>query len=470
MKNIALRLWLGMMVLVVLILVLLWLFQIVFWESFYTNMRISAIKEQGIEIAQAYDEIDQKAFEEMIDSYCYNNNLSLELLDKNGEPIYVGGLTGSSGFGGHFMMIKNSARKQVMDKVIDGEEVTVSLDHPRFGNKIVLIGLPVIKDGISGALLITMPLASVVDTVLILKKQFLYIALVLLFSSMIISSLIARSFSKPVIEIQKVSEKMASGDFSARVTSKGQDEIGKLAASINYLGQQLAKNETLRKEIIANVSHELRTPLSLIRGYAETIRDVTWNDLAKREKNIAVIIDETERLSALVDDILSLSQLQSGYLKLDIKEFSILDLINRVTKGLDIYSQKNYIQIIQKCTATVLSVRADEGKIEQVVFNLLNNALNHSPIGGIIEIAISDFSEYVKVEISDNGRGIKERDIPYIWDRYYRGEGDEDIKENNYRSGLGLSIVKGILEAHNARYGVTSSLNVGTTFWFELKR
>lgn len=146
-------------------------------------------------------------------------------------------------------------------------------------------------------LFITMPLAPVNDTAAILKKQLLYIISVLLLAASILSFLISRLFTKPIREITAVSSLMAAGNLSARIELHNKDEIGRLAGTINYMGQQLSKIEQLRKDLVANVSHELRTPLSLIRGYAETIRDVSGNEPVKRDKQLEIIIEESERLS-----------------------------------------------------------------------------------------------------------------------------------------------------------------------------
>lgn len=260
---------------------------------------------------------------------------------------------------------------------------------------------------------------------------------------------------------------MASGDFSVRINTKKQDEIGKLADTINYLGQQLSKIEQLRKDLIANVSHELRTPLSLIRGYAETIRDVSGNFPEKREKQLEIIIEETERLSRIVDDILNLSQLQSGYIALNKGRFVIKDVLNAVVKRYDVLSEKTGVKIIQNSFNDAI-LEADESRIEQVLYNLINNAFNHTQKGGTITVRTIDLPGAVRFEVSNTGSGIPEVDIPHIWERYYKA--DKTSGKQSIGTGLGLAIVKGVLEAHQAVFGVESLEDQETTFWFELKK
>jgi signal transduction histidine kinase len=458
-----------MMALVVVVMILLWLFQIVFLESFYTRMRIADIKNEGRTIIGLLEQGKRSEFEDRLSIFAFNNNMNIELLDTSGNTAFT---TGSTGLSGQMrmmtMMMGNSARNEVYKAAIAGKEAVVTLTHPRFGNKFMLTGLPVKMSGqLSGVLILNIPLAPVEDTASILKRQLLYIIPILMIASFLISFLISRKFTRPILEITKATEVMAAGNFSVRIKSKKQDEIGNLAETINYLGQELSKIEQLRKDLIANVSHELRTPLSLIRGYAETIRDVTGNAPDKREKQLGIIIDETERLSGIVDDILNLSQLQSGYFNLNKSRFPIKELLDNVVRRYTVLSDKTGIKIILTNTSEAI-LEADLARIEQVLYNLINNAFNHTPDGGSITVKGIDRQDTVRVEVSDTGSGIPQEELPHIWDRFYKAEKTSGKK--NVGTGLGLAIVKNILNAHRASFGVESKKDEGTTFWFELKK
>lgn len=465
MNSIGLKLWGGMMALIMVVLLLLWLFQIVFLENFYNHMRISEIKNEGVSIIKLLADGNNEKFEDKLDAFAFSNNLSVEMVDPTGKSIYT---TGSTGSVGHMPMMMNSVRVEVFQEILAGKETIVPLTHPRFGNKFILIGLPVKFSGdLAGVLLINLPLAPVEDTAAILKKQLFIITLILLVTAVIISFMISRTFTKPILEIKKVSEGIAAGDFSHRIISNSKDEIGKLAETINHMGQQLSKVEQLRKDLIANVSHELRTPLSLIRGYAETIRDVTGHVTEKREKQLGIIIEESERLGKIVDDILNLSQLQSGYSNLNKSHFLIMKVLDSAIKRYDVLSEKTGVNLVLQGSSDGIVV-ADETRIEQVLYNLINNGFNHTPKDGTITVKAIDKSNAVRVEVSDTGSGIPEEDLPNIWDRYYK------VKKNTGKrtagTGLGLTIVKGVLEAHQAAYGVESKKDIGTTFWFELRK
>ena len=463
MKSIAVKLWGGMMALVAIILVLLWLFQIVFLNSFYTGIRINEIKKSGQDIIKEIN--DLKKFESSLDELAYNNSLTAELMDMKRNTVYTAGTIGMNGM---MPMMRNTARTEAYEKVLEGRVVQLTMAHPRFNSKFMLIGLPVIVSGeLQGALIITLPLAPVEDTVNILKKQLAYITILLLCATLLLSLLLSKSFTRPMLDISKVAMDMASGNLSARISSGRQDEIGKLADTINYMGMELSKTDQLRKDLIANVSHELRTPLSLIKGYAETIRDVSGSNEEKRQKQLGIIIEESDRLGSIVEDILNLSQMQAGYIALKIEQFKMDEMLERLIKRYEILAERTGVRI-ERDKDTKAFVQGDEARIEQVMHNLINNAYNHSPEGSVIYISLLETANAVRVEVSNPGEGIPAEELKNIWERFYKV--DKSGKMKSAGTGLGLAIVKSILDAHKASFGVESQPDLGTTFWFELKK
>lgn len=205
MKSIRFKLWAGMMALVAIVLLLLWLFQIVFLENFYNRMWTSYIKREVITINQLLEKGEKSAFESKLEEFAFNNNIYAELADKNGNSIYI---TGSSSSAGKMPMIDSNARNGVIQEILTDKEVDVPVTHPRFGNKFMLIGLPIrISGELSQVMLIITPLAPMKDTTEILKGQLVYIIGILLFASLIISFLISRSFTSPILEIKKCLKK-----------------------------------------------------------------------------------------------------------------------------------------------------------------------------------------------------------------------------------------------------------------------
>lgn len=330
MKSIRSKLWAGMMSLVLVVLVLLWLFQIVFLDRFYLQMKISEIENRAATIMGLRDD-NQAEFADQMDLLAYDNNLSIQLLDPSGKTLYQT----SSAMNGQMVMMMRSIRGQVYETALTGTKNTATFTHPRLGSNYLLIGIPDGDEGqVERVLMLSVPLAPMDETVSILQRQLIYISIILLGAALLISFLLARTFTRPVLEINQAAQQMATGDFSARTTITQADEIGQLARTINHLGEQLAQIEKLRKDLIANVSHELRTPLSLIQGYAETLRDVTGESPEKRARQLGIIIEETRRLSQIVNDILNLSQLQSGQMHLRQDCFDIRKLLGRAANGM----------------------------------------------------------------------------------------------------------------------------------------
>lgn len=465
----ALKLWIGMMSLVTVVLILLWLFQIVFLGKFYTNIRISDIKKEGFNIIKQLEMENPLEFEEKAEALAYNNNAIVELIDLEGYILYTtntGGMHGRMGMG--MGMMNNNLRTQVYNQALEGKTALESVSNHRFGSETILIGLPVLMSGeVQGVFLMELPMAPVHNTVDILKRQLIYIIVILLVAALIVSFLLSKSFTRPILDIINVSEKMAEGNLSARVLVRSQDEIGRLAGTINHMGSELFKIDQLRKDLIANVSHELRTPLSLIKGYAETIRDVSGEQPEKRDRHIQIIIEESDRLSYMVDDVLNLSQMQAGYTQLEEKTFVVSELLEHTTKKYEIESSKREIDIHLKNTKDIL-VKADEAKIQQVLYNLINNAFNHvSPKGTIIVSALPK-EDAVRIEVFNTGEEIPPDEIDHIWDRFYKI--DKARQRSMAGTGIGLAIVKNILQAHKFEHGVESKSGDGTRFWFEIKR
>lgn len=460
MKSMRFKLWLTMMALVLMMLVLLWFFQIVFLGDAYRTMHLKDARQDVYDLLSSLQE--DSGWMELADKLAYSYNAELELVDRDGNLLYEAGQTQG------MPMMMHATRNAVLLKALSGEEGVEEVVHPRFGNKILFFSFPLILDREpEGAMLLQMPMAPVEETASILKRQLLTITLILLTLALILSLFLSKGFTKPLGEIRKVSESMASGDFSARVKTSRQDEIGQLAHTVNHLGEQLGKTEALRKELIGNVSHELRTPLSLIRGYAETLRDVTGASPEKREKQLGVIIEESDRLRKIVEDMLNLSRLQSGFYTLDLQPVDLKDLLSDVKEHFSYLSSKTGVTFAVAIEGPI-QVYADSTRMSQVLYNLINNSFNHTPKGGSISVIAQEKTDRVRISVIDSGSGIAPEDLPHIFDRYYQSE--KKPEQPRLGTGLGLAIVKGILEAHQAPYGVESTVGTGTTIWFDLKK
>ena len=272
--------------------------------------------------------------------------------------------------------------------------------------------------------------------------------------------MISKAISKPISNMNESAKKLATGNYDVTFKGEGFLEIAELNDTLNYAVEELKKTETLQRELLANVSHDLKTPLTLISGYAEMIRDIPSEN---NPENIQIIIDEANRLGVLVNDLLSLSKISSRTEPLNLSVYDINNnLINIVERFNKLLESKGFV--VNYLDKGPIYVNDDNRKIEQVIYNLINNAVNYSGDSRKIEVESKITDQKVRISVKDYGIGIKKDELEYIWDRYYRV--DKGHQRSVQGSGLGLSIIKGILEYHGFEYGVESVENVGSTFYF----
>ncbi len=467
MKGIRSKLWTGMMLLVVLMLLLLWLFQIVFLEQFYKGIQLNRIIDKSEVLIEALSKSDEPRIDadllESLESFAYINNLNLEVTDIRGNSI----IQVASGSEQQSPAGFRKSIKEMASQALSGEIVNTVVEHPRFNNQFWVLALPIENGEVTGSLILSAPLEPVEETASILKQQLIYISGILLVAAFVLAYVISRHFSKPLFEISQAAKAMSKGDFSVRIRTNRNDEIGQLASDINEMGKSLGKVDELRKELIANISHELRTPLSLIKGYAETIKDVTGENPEKRQKQLGIIIDESDRLAVLIRDVLDLSQLESGVVPMEARCFDLTSKVHGISQKFKDVAGDKGIVILTDIEAETM-VYSDENKIEQILYNLIGNALIHSKTSPEIMIKATHEDHHIKVEIIDSGIGIPEEELSYIWDRFYKSADSKSGQTQG--TGLGLAIVRRIFEAQGIRYGVESRPGKGTTFWFELKK
>ncbi|MGG0238965.1 ATP-binding protein [Bacillus rhizoplanae] len=344
---------------------------------------------------------------------------------------------------------------------------------------------PVVKNGEIKEFAFAMTSLQPVDEAMLVLKDYYVYALIIVFIVIILLSFYySKIIAKPLIKMNRVTKKMANFDFSEKLPISADDEIGSLSSSINSLSvnlkdridklhvantklqQDIEKERQLektRKEFISGVSHELKTPLSVIRSFAEGIKDGVSKDTTYYTD---VILEETDNMNRLIIEMLELAKLESGTYKLEIEAFSIGELIQQVYTKL-LFSIEEKDLHVELALDPTIYVQANRNRIEQVVVNLLSNAIRYTPNGKQVKLSVIEYEETVKVEIENNGTPIPEESLDKIWDRFYRL--DTSRSRHTGGTGLGLSIVKNILELHHADYGVYNKEN-GVAFYFELQK
>ena len=310
------------------------------------------------------------------------------------------------------------------------------------------------------------PVSSTVQT---LQYELIIISILFIVAAVIMALILSARISAPIIKINERAHQLATGDYNTVFEGGGYKEIAELRDTLNYAAKELSKVEGFRRELIANVSHDLRTPLTMITGYAEVMRDLPGENTPE---NVQVIIDEGNRLTTLVNDLLDLSKLQSGTAPMTMTTFSLTECVKTINRRYRKLKENDGYDI-DFLYGEEVYVTADRPKLGQVIYNLVNNAISYTGADKKVMIrqtVITDGGKRsVRISVTDTGMGISPENLEYIWDRYFKE--NKTHKRAVVGTGLGLSIVKGILQMHNARFGVETSedpVNHGSTFWFEL--
>jgi len=282
--------------------------------------------------------------------------------------------------------------------------------------------------------------------------------------ALLLGSVLFFQIVSPVQRLTSAAQKIAAGDLSQRIPTQSQDEIGTLAESFNQMADSLAKHEELRRNLIADVAHELRTPLTVIQGNLEAMLDGV---LPTNPQEIATLRDETALLARLVSDLRLLSLAEAGQLKLERVEIDPAELITRAVEPFRLQAQSSQIELALEIASNLPFINVDADRIAQVIRNLLNNALRHTPAGGRITlICRKETTQSLLITVSDTGEGIPPDDLPFVFDRFYRA--DKSRSRTSGGSGIGLAIVKQLVEAHGGKVWVESLPGQGTTFGFTL--
>jgi signal transduction histidine kinase len=327
----------------------------------------------------------------------------------------------------------------------------------------ILIRLVTSSDGVQYAIMLGAEMTPVSAVVSMLSLQYIWIAFVLIIGALVLAFIISRNISIPIERMNRAAKQLAAGNYNAKFSGEGFRETKELADTLNYASNELSKNDRLQKELIANISHDLRTPLTMITGYSEVMRDIPGENTPE---NVQVIIDEATRLSELVTDLLDLSKLQAGTGRLDISRFNLTETVRSTMDRYRKLTERDGYQIYFWSDCEV-KVDADRKMILQVLYNLINNAINYTGDDKLVRVDQSVHNGIVRISVTDTGEGIAPEQLPLIWDRYYKV--DKVHRRASVGTGIGLSIVKSVLELHGAHYGVDSTPGHGSTFWFELR-
>ncbi|MBQ3013321.1 MAG: HAMP domain-containing histidine kinase [Clostridia bacterium] len=454
----------GMLTLfVVLILIVIWTFQVALLNRFYESSKLDEFHQTDEEIFSATENI------ELLQRITYKRSIGTDSCIRvfkitDGVPSEIADCDANINC---FIHHADGAEiRRLCTGVLEKDgNYTRRISNSVGGSTVIVTIHAAASKGADGSNYVILqesallPLSATVTT---LEHQFGWIMCILIMGALVMALLLSRLICLPMERMSRSARRLAKGEYDAHFFGGGYREAEELAEALNYAASELAKNDNLQKELVANISHDLRTPLTMIKGYGEVMRDIPGESTPE---NMQVIIDETERLTELVNDMLDLSKIRAGTRKPELEIFDLTEVIGAVMLRYEKFTEQQEYSITFEKEENI-SVNADRTMILQVVYNLVNNALNYTGEDKKVQIKQTVEGGRVRVSVTDTGVGIAPEDIPYIWDRYYKV--DKVHKRAVVGTGLGLSIVKGILESHGARYGVESVIDKGSTFWFEL--
>ena len=447
---------------------------IVFIKPYYRNDRIETINviSQTIESLLLDDNVNKNDIESASRTVIGNNVCAL-IFNENGKSIYAP----PDSLGQLCMLNKDITIGEmtinisedptyIIDNIKKENPYSITLYSQYTGAEMLLYGKQVKSNLANYYLLLNTPLEPIESYIDFILNQYLYVGVIVVLIALVVAFFLARNISAPIVKMKNEANKLAQGDYDVKFKTVSFSEINELAATLDDATEKLSKVNDLRKDLVANVSHDIKTPLTMIKAYAEMIKDISGDDPVKRNEHLDVILEETEYLNKLVTDMSELSKLQSGVLEVKRENFDMKACVDKVVLLLSQAIREKNVNLVLDLDDCV--AYADEIKISQVIYNFLSNALKYSNDNSKIIIRLRDSEEKIRLEVKDFGAGISEETLPYIWDRYYKV--DKNFNRTVNSTGLGLAIAKAILEAHKAKYGVESTLNKGSTFYFELSK
>lgn len=463
----------------VILLALLWICQTVFLNSFYKYVKVYETKNVAEEVAKS---IDDENLEYEIAALSNSHDVNIRVIDSDMSVVY-------SAFGRDNKMVFDNIPASELysfyEKAAENggsyseyfEGFSLQIDNKNGGSKpkgenapahtsFIISKLANDSEGEEYTVIVNADITPVDSVITTLRVILIVVTVITVLAALAAALILSAGLTKPIKKISAQAKELAKGDYEVEFNGSSVKEIDELSESLNYTKTELGKIDSLQKELVANISHDLRTPLTLISGYAEVMRDIPGE---ATDENLQVIIDESNRLTSLVSDVLDISKLSAGVQQMNFEELDLIECIKSVIPRYNKLVEKNDYKIVFDSGDIVSApVYADRTRLLQVIYNLVNNAVSYTGEDKTVKIDVYEKENSFTVHITDSGEGIPEDKLPYIWDRYYKVE--KNHRRAQMGSGLGLSIVKQILDAHGAAYGVSSTLGKGSDFWFELKK
>ena len=409
------------------------------------------------------DTLEKSMFHNQLYAYSYRAGSRIILLDLNQRVIFDSEPSSRA-------LIDTTINHEFAEKSISGETVTqIGTFKPYESDQVIIVANPLqYNDKLYGAVILTSPYPSIKDDIRYVYNLIFLSFIVIIFVTFISTYAFSRSISQTFRGFNATAKSIASGDFSARIEDTHfSNEVTELAGSMNYMAEELEKLEDLRRDFIANISHDFRSPLTSIRGYVQAVMDGTIPP-EKYEKYLTIVLNETDRLTKLTNDILLLTKMENEVLKPEMEDFDLHETLRNTLLQFEQKILQKQIKMTLIIEEDDIIVHADYNQIQRALTNLIDNALKFC--GTEDEVILETTSvggDKVQISVKDTGPGIAEDDLKHIWTRFHKA--DRSRGKDKKGVGLGLSIVREIIKAHHQSIEVYSQLGKGTTFTFTLE-
>ncbi|MBQ7227262.1 MAG: HAMP domain-containing histidine kinase [Clostridia bacterium] len=469
-RSIRFNLWLTFVFMTIAMLAIMWLYELVFYSTLYVSFQENEMMESGNEFARGYVSYsieDSDKLDGYIEDYATENGVNIVVftLDDEGNSIVKYGATPNVGAvpGG----LEGELLEYYLGKLSEPNESFVSntTNIDSVTSEMVIYGFRTLIDREDIYLYMSTSLPSFGQARSTLVGQLAVITAVCLVISVFVAYMGSGFAARPMRELTvKVIGNSREGKREPLETNTPLAEINELSTAFNKAFDDVENNNRFRRDLLANVSHDMKTPLTMIRAYSEMIRDISGGNKEKATRHAQVIIDETNRLTSLINEVVELSKLESGVMNITPHEVDLSEKLNATVDKFRIMEEtKGYT--FESEIEDGLEVVADGDRIDRVVYNLIGNAMNYTGEDKTVRVRAYRKDQLARVEILDSGKGMTKEEMEAVWDKYYRLAQD---KRRVVGSGLGLSIVKSILDLHQVNYGVASEKGNGSNFWFEL--
>ena len=448
-----------LLVFVVAVLGFIYLFQTTFLDSFYKTNKIKTLHTVGRQVSDAIGEYDMDS---ILEEVGMSNEVCVRVVSNNENLNY----TGACQLRNLDYVLINKIASETYEEA-NKEKMYNDFKFQRpFGpvpEDMYIFSKMINYDNNDILILVSSGITPLNVTISTIKSQYFIIALVVIIMTLLLAFILSRFILRPIKEINKESKFLSKGEYTGKSVNTSSLELDELNNTLIDANKDILKADKAKKELLGNVSHDLRTPLTMIVGYGEMMRDLPEEN---NEENINTIIDEAKRLSVLVDDLVDISKMEDDVVELHREDINLNSLLESVYHQYEKHCKANNIDFKLQLSDDVM-VNIDENRIKQVLYNFLNNSINYNDKENKeIILGSEKIEDKYRVFVYDNGEGIEEKDIDNIWDRYYKV--DKEHKRHQLGSGIGLSLSRQLLIAHDINYGVESKVGEYSKFYFDL--